>query len=466
MKRAYFLVAILCSACQFDVTGSSDDRVRPQEKVPDAATADSSMQQACEGEKLATCVDEDTIRHCGSGQVENCSLGCLESERGAHCGVVVPSNGVDPLLLDGASAELVIPSGETWIMDTGVGAIYRCGAEWVRGNGKGILDGIFFQPVSRRRGASLGIFAFRSLSVAGGANLRAVGSHALVLLVDRASIRGTIDVSGGNAACGMRAACGIEEGSRRCGGPGGGWGGDERMAGQGEGAGGGGGESTLVGNEYGGGGGGFGDVGGSGGSPQGGSGGTAYGVERTDPMAGGSGGGGGGLDPSSTSGYGGGGGGALQITAMESLEIFGPGSGIKAGGAGGGPGWDTSAGGGGGSGGAILLESTSLRIEGAIAANGGGGGGGAGLVGSSTAGESGAMSTARARGGTGTHAGGWGGALEATAGSRGSPEENADGTGGGGGAVGRIYLRSTERGIKIEGGALSPKARVGEDLVQ
>lgn len=163
---------------------------------------------------------------------------------------------------------------------------------------------------------------------------------------------------------------------------------------------------------------------------------------------------------------GGGGGGAVQLFALERLEVTGE---IRAGGGGGqGGGTDVHpgvclGGGGGGSGGAILLESAQVIVSGRMAADGGGGGGGGNNQGSTGGDGANAEPGQAAAGGegrdgagcalVGSIAGGDGGAgsLAASNGGDGQSYDTNDcdfhpyvGGGGGGGGAGRITVKSLE----------------------
>jgi len=144
---------------------------------------------------------------------------------------------------------------------------------------------------------------------------------------------------------------------------------------------------------------------------------------------------------------GGAGGGSVQLSAKLNLDLAESG-GINVGGGGGrgGCGEAASAGGGGGSGGSIWLEAPTMRIVGKLAANGGGAGSGGRSSGidqdDGNDGDDGLLDVLGARGGTspgsGAGKGGNGGSLMTDA-APGGKELNA---GGGGGAVGRIRLRT------------------------
>lgn len=214
----------------------------------------------------------------------------------------------------------------------------------------------------------------------------------------------------------------------------------------------------------GGGGGGFGAPGGAAGAPPCGSatagiGGLPYGASLFD-FAGGS---GGGKGSGSCGGAGGAGGGAIQISSLARIDVVGGGA-ISAGGGGGGGGCKNpgNGGGGGGSGGGVFLEAIAIAIDGALAANGGAGGEGGyndlfngrdgqpgtnALVDVMPAPGGGAQSSDRP--------GGEGGARATPAGQL-PAKANVDNTGGGGGAVGRIWLRTRGAPASTPSGRISP----------
>jgi alpha-tubulin suppressor-like RCC1 family protein len=205
---------------------------------------------------------------------------------------------------------------------------------------------------------------------------------------------------------------------------------------------------TIDGRRFGagGGGGGYGTVGAAGGSNTM----VAGGARGTSQIAagpqailiGGSPGGGGGAQGGH--GAGGGGGGALQVSSATSIRVLGT---ISAGG-GGGPGGGTgdTGGGGGGAGGEIILEAPGITVSGILAANGGGGGGGGGAGGGGappgTAGATGDASLTPAQGGAaGVPQGTLGGAGATGNGAAVAGQGGNSKDGGGGGGVGRIWLR-------------------------
>ena len=352
-----------------------------------------------------------------------------------HIAALVPSNGVSPTLLAKPNlAPVVFPSGATTI-DTDDGTISGIGAD---------ITGFYYEPETFD-GATLGVFAFSSLTLANGADVQLVGSASAVFLVGTATIDGTIDGGGGGCLAGHAG----------CAGPGGGGGAILTAIAGGCGPGGAG--ASMANADSGGGGGGGGGSGAGGGSEgvtaPGGDGGTLCLADSLEPLVGGGGGGGGGPGAGSAT-SGGGGGGALQISAMQSLVVRANGVITMGGGGGsGGPAGTLSvqnsgAGAGGGAGGAILLESPSLTISFAaiLAANGGGGGGGGGPITAGSDGASGSASSIPAPGGVpvmneGTGGAGGAGVVAPSAGEP-APGSGATNGGGGGGGVGKILLRA------------------------
>jgi len=193
--------------------------------------------------------------------------------------------------------------------------------------------------------------------------------------------------------------------------------------------------------------------------------GAAYGPLLTD-FFGGSGGGPGSpynVAPCTlTDGNGGAGGGALQITSGIAITIDTAGT-IAAAGGGGRGGClngndDTMSGGGGGSGGTVFLEAPIVSARGTVSANGGGGGGGAQAGASKRGfdGEDGTLSLTAAVGGVGANPernGGAGGTRNAL------PEQpagNLNNAGGGGGAYGRIWMRTRVTPADVTGATMTP----------
>ncbi len=227
-----------------------------------------------------------------------------------------------------------------------------------------------------------------------------------------------------------------------------------------------GGSAVPVGTDHpGGGGAGFGIAGAKGGNGNGnaalgGGGGAAYGALLSD-FLGGSGGGQGSpynvLPCIPINGNGGAGGGALQITSAISITVDADGE-ISTGGGGGQGGClngndNTMSGGGGGSGGTIFLEAPIISVLGKLASNGGGGGGGAQISEDKRGepGDDGTRSLEPAQGGDGAGDDRNGGAGATRTALPSTPDGNHDNAGGGGGAYGRIWLRTRTTPATVTG---------------
>jgi hypothetical protein len=391
----------------------------------------------CSGDTLMTCSAPD----------RTCTAGCLDDAAGARCALIVPSNGVDRTLVDMVSVPITVGGATTFDTDSGAisGAV-------TRGAGTGVIAdiGYFQAPPSGNGGAPLAIFVIADLTIGGGVTATFSGSRAVVLLIGgTATIDGTIAAAGNGPIAG----------------PGGGAGATTTAVAQGCGAGGDG--MKMMAADGGGGGAGgatAGAVGGNGGNgAPGGTAGAACSTALLEPLVGGSGGGRaspGLVMPPDPLGFGGGGGGAMQITAIDRIDVGASGAIVVGGGggeAGGGGTGDAAGGGGGGSGGAILLEAGIVTNAGILAANGGGGGGaGSSSGGPGTSGTAGGANALPAQGGiaggTSSGGGGSGGAGAAP------PTEGIDATaaangGGGGGAVGAIAIRARTPTIA---GTISP----------
>lgn len=287
----------------------------------------------------ATCSGNDIV---GCGEPVTCSTAC-SSIGGAHCMVLVPSNGLDATMLAGATADVV---GNWTFYDDGE---IRRGNVTLRASGTGVISGIGFRVVD-----GMSVFTARSFTAPEGANVEAsAGSNPVVLFAATTIVvGGTFDAGASGTVAGPGGTNGnISTASSDC------RGGAGRVLGTGVGDGGGGGGGATAG--------------GAGGSSMVGSGtgvgGAACSTNPTTiPLRGGNGGGAG---AQSGSNPGGGGGGALALVAMESITITGtvgsPGGGGVAG--------NGNGGGGGGGGGAVFLEAPTVIITGAVTANGGSG---------------------------------------------------------------------------------------------
>jgi hypothetical protein len=415
---------------------------------PDAApTSDGGgCTPGCADNAVRTCVPVETSTPC--------PLGC--DDGAPACRELVPSNGADRAQLTGVTADLRIPSGGTYLLDTDSGQIIDLDSDTdVREGGEGVVGGIGFYALDNE----ISVLAVQSLTLEADAFLLANGFNALVVLsAGDVVIQGEISVSAVNLNRDGKQATQIS-------GPGGGNGASPGVAAaegcapgaDGKGV-------DGVGDETGGGGGGLGSSGAPGGvgadGTQAGAGGEASSSECPGsdlvPLRGGSGGGAGGID-TGAGGAGGGGGGAIQISSFTRIQVVGsPGQfvdGILANGGGGGAGDTTVGGGGGGSGGAILLEAPEMEVKFVILAANGGGGGGSDDGTGAEAGEDGRFDMTQAQGGGGQRPGGRGAALNggATIGSSG-----ADGTGGGGGGVGIIRFNVPMDFLEVEAATISP----------
>ena len=271
--------------------------------------------------------------------------------------------------------------------------------------------------IAQAGGPEIAAFLFAGDSIFNTGNVLSVmsGSRPLALLFQgAATIRGTINVSGGDGTPGGTRLTGTR-GAGVAGGGNGGYGCCFSSPEDGQGPGGGSaGASTGSGSSGPGAGGGFGTDGGGIGGILSASAGVSYGDPLHDLLQGGSGGGGGGgtccVGSFFTGGDGGGaGGGAIEIGALSTLDLVG--AMILANGGKGGD--DTGTGGGGGSGGATLLHAFDINIDATslLQANGGAGGGtavrgacgGAGRIEAvtNTLGSLSALGTIEARGGPG-----------------------------------------------------------------
>jgi len=182
-----------------------------------------------------------------------------------------------------------------------------------------------------------------------------------------------------------------------------------------------------------------------------GAGGAAYGT-TVNELLGGSGGGG--------ANCGGAGGGAIQISAAGPITVSARGA-IHAGGGAG------NIGCGGGSGGEIFLEGRGVIVQGTLAANGGGGGAGPQFLTTAFAGTNSLLGPSGAPGGVITSVfngavigttGGIGGARGLSAGNGAS--NNVFQSGGGGGAVGVIWIRVPASVTPSLPGSISPTASI------
>lgn len=385
---------------------------------------------ACAG---ATCSGNDIV---GCGPPVTCTTAC-SSIGGAHCMVLVPSNGLSRGMLAGATANV---TGNDWDFDTVSGGIKK-GNIILRADGTGVNAGIGFQIVD-----GMGVFTAHSFNVSAVDDFSASGTNTLVLFAATTiTVSGTIDVGSYSSAAGSGGSSGTSSTSgASCRGRAG----------------------RFFSNAFaeGGGGGGGRTAGGDGGAanqgaPAGLGGALCTLLSTTTPLRGGAGGGHGG---GQTANSGGGGGGGLALVAMESISITGSvgspgGPGIS----GPGPSPSGDGGGGGGAGGAVFLEAPTVTISGALTANGGSGASpfnvngarGSLSTGSSVAGGS-YMGVSGGRGGSGALSPG-SGAIYTTTDTVPVPPVITSARGsGGGGAAGRTEIKALVR--NTTGATLSP----------
>lgn len=364
--------------------------------------------------------DADTLVLCTSERTESrrsCALGCDATLSVARCKLPDSSNGVDASWAEAAVVSWEPTADAT--VDTDAGTV------------EGLPD-VDVRIVEQAGAPALAVFVFDTLTIPANVTIAVNGRRGVALLARSISIAGTLDLTGGRGD------------SASAPGPGGHAGSSSAAAGEGPGGGETGRPSASV-QDGGGGGGGHAGAGGKGGQSLGGAGGSVHGQATLVPLVGGSGGGAGAPGEGTIFGAGGGGGGALQLVALERIDIAGV---IHAGGGGGAAGnpvaADGGSGGGGGAGGAILIEAPSVTLEasGVLATNGGGGGGCPKFVDAGTAGTTGLASTQAAAGGIGAKDEGSGGAGSTAAGAGSAGQDGANNGGGGGGGAGRVRVNA------------------------
>lgn len=375
------------------------------------------VQPTCLGDQLASC-----------GAPITCPLGCAPSGAGnAHCLVMVPTNGLTPDLLEGATAD--VDGTDRWSLDADDGGIRR-GNNVLRPAGDGVINGIGFTTID-----GVGVFAAHSFTVVAGMDWSVHGSQPGILYAKTTiTVGGVIDAGGSGAAGGA----GGDDGSTSTTSQSGCHGLAGRLLSANHGEGGGGGGGATAG----------GDGAASTDATPNGLGGGVCSVPSTIPLRGGHGGGAGGANAANN---GGGGGGGIALVAMESITISASGA-VAAPGGGGQSSTNGDGGGGGGAGGAVLIEAPTVTIAGALTANGGSGAAAMNVNGSrgstnSVFGVSGGLYS----GPGGTARGGRGGAGPSSGGD-GQTYTYDDGLGtvivrgsGGGGGVGRIEIRARTR---------------------
>lgn len=398
-------------------------------------------------DSCATTCMGDVFASCGSSQL--CTNGCSAAPE-PHCRRLVPSNGVSPALLDGATADITQDK-----LDFREDGEIRRQGDVLRPAGEGVANGIRFAIVG-----GMTIWAADTWMLPAGELWDFDGNNPIVILGNVIRIDGVIDVGGSGSfggPGGTNSYTSTTASSDGC----------QGRAGR-----------SINATHAEGGGGGAGAVAGANGgaSNQGGAltgvGGTCTTRPSTIPLRGGNGGGEGG---NSNVNAGGGGGGAIALVAMESITIAGD---VGAPGAGGTTG-NGNGGGGGGGGGAILIEAPLVAITGRITANGGAGG--APSTGNTPTGARGRLDSATpAIGGAylppngGTFRGGAGGA-GTTAPQPGQSYNydvvdpttmvvtNYNRGGGGGGAAGRIEIKRISGDVT---GLTSPPAAITSATIE
>jgi len=355
---------------------------------------------------------------------------------------LVPSNGISPTLLDGATAEITYDKLD---IDTDDGSM-RSANLTVRAAGEGLQNGISFVKLD-----GMGVFSAKRFALGAGKSWNISGGNTVVFFsATTIDLNGTLDVG---AIGGAGDLGGLDGGTTAenpaCRGRAGG----AYDLGFGDGGGGAGGATT----------GGDGAAA-SNGTPR--PGGEICATPSTRPLRGGHGGGAGGVDVATGAlrgGQGGGGGGAIALVAMGSISVGGI---VASPGAGGLSLATGDGGGGGGGGGAVFLESPTIAItvSGAVTANGGGGA-------APTGGASGARGhlTDANRAGGGAYLGVVGGLGGAANGAPGAGSTYTDGVSsrgaGGGGAGGAIEIRGV--GVTIDAAAItSPTPMMTTAIVQ
>ncbi len=469
MVRLAPLLMVALGACSFDKAGIGAGGSDAPGGI-DAATDGPPADTAC----AASCVG-NVLKGCEGAPDMTCALGCSTSG-GAHCGAIVPSNGVTLEDLTGVTGgftttvpadtstrhEYTINTDTGLIQDWGVAGFPNGTPTTVRAAGTGVKNGMTFRTT-----AALAVLGVDHVTLARETVVYGFGSRPLAIISEGdVAIEGALDFSAG---------CYDADGVTfltSCAGAGGGAGSTSENA-TGCGAG----QDGVDSHSTGGGGGGFAAAGGKGGDFMGASGGlggttAACPGATLEPLKGG---GGGGAGRKGKGGAGGGGGGGIQITSLTRIGLIHATGGVNdtmiyvAGAGGAGATEANIGGGGGGAGGAILLEAPMVQLGTAaiLAANGGGGGGGRQAT-QAADGAYGTKTQAQAAGGAGdavvatTGRGGVGGARlgGAAAGTGGG-----DGTGGGGGGVGRIRINALSP-TTTTGAVVSPEHTAGTLNVQ
>jgi hypothetical protein len=444
MRGGLSMAALALAACGEVKGGDESDAMVNPDADPSAPDADPSAPDAgidappggCEP-NTSTCASGMETRCNGDGQLEApvaCALGCTTD--GVRCLDVAPSNGLGAAL-DDTRTRLPLTLTNGAIINTRDGTVV---------DGNGAVLTVASDPFTAD-GVAIRVFKVGSADLG---NVTVQGDRPIAIVSNGPiTIRGVVLLRGTGKVGGA--------GSRGC----------AFNAGHG-------GSSQTTNEDYhypGGGGAGYATVGGNGGSVnvagsivgQGGAA-LATDVPKTRLLGGCSGGSVWelGLDESELYEYakGGGGGGAIHLVSRASISITAQSGGatgaINAGGGGGGeeaPGGAAAGGAGGGSGGRIVLEAPTVTIVGAgaaVAANGGAGGGGCGVRGADAT-----ANNVAAAGGACPTGGVFGKGGNGSTGSpftlSGSPGTNS--AGGGGGAVGVIYIATSSGAATVGQGA-------------
>jgi hypothetical protein len=391
------------------------------------------------GECVASCTD-DMLFDCT--QMIACANGCSTTGE-AHCMQLKPSNGLTAMMLDGASADVLL---DKLNFEADTGRIRMMNTDY-RPAGTGIKNGIGWEIVD-----GVGVFSATSWTLPPASSWTFAGSMPVALFAAKTiTIGATIDVGATGVGGVLGGTNGTPSITVTCHGRAG----RNIDATHGEGGGGGGGGSAAKGGN--------GGISNQGGTATG-IGGACASSPTTIPLRGGNGGGHGAANAAN---FGGGGGGAIALVAMESVTI--PATGVVASpGAGGGVAAAGNGGGGGGGGGAIFIEAPVVTIQGKLTANGGGGAAPSG----GSNGARGATTTANpATGGMFMGGNGGAGAAGITAATNGTSYNfddavnmtNTNRGGGGGGAKGAIEVKRRIGGVA---GLASPAAAITDAVLE
>ncbi len=452
-RPAQAWVILALAGCGFSPSGATTGATDAVVDAPCAAGCSAA------GDEAITC-DPD-----GHPVRLACPYGCIDQPGTPVCArTLIPAN-VDPdtlttFQLDQAVGGIPSEAGFRIAIDTDKGAIYKYSAGGVlvaniRSEVQGILNNIGFERVS----PSLSVLGVLELRIVAGSTLDIYGTRGLVIMsrLD-AIIDGTVRVDAG--------ACDSAVRRSSCNGAGGGRGGGELGINATGCAPGGPGTNGML--DTGGAGGGMATSGGNGGTSGTAPGGTiaadlsTCAPESLVPLGGGGGGG------HALGGNGGGGGGALQITSYGTLRLSSTAVVTAVGAGGQGTLFANGGGGGAGAGGALLLEAPTVEVLGAAVSTAGGGGGGGRVTGAN--GEAGRADGMPALGGVGdgstsTDGLGGNGAINSVAALPGASNLAGmlDGTGGGGGGLGRIRINNL-RGDAVDGARFVGRFSAGRTI--